>query len=52
MKKFIILASMVILLQACTGSRTIDVKSPCVSSEGGPCDPRKPVNAWLIDYKV
>ena len=29
-------------------SRTIDVKTPCVSNEKGPCGPRIPVNDWWI----
>jgi hypothetical protein len=26
----------------------IDVKSPCVSTEDGPCGPKRPVNDWWI----
>ena len=36
---------------SCTASKVIDVKSPCVSNEGGPCGPKKPVNTWLEQQK-
>lgn len=40
-----------ILTQSCTTTKVIDVKSPCVSGEDGPCGPKIPVNTWLEKYK-
>jgi hypothetical protein len=45
--KYLILFLIAATLQSCTGTKVIDVKSPCVSGENGPCGPRKPVNTWL-----
>lgn len=41
-----------ITLQSCVNTKVVDVKSPCVSGEDGPCGPRIPVNTWLQEYKV
>jgi hypothetical protein len=38
-------------VNSCTTNKVIDVKSPCVSNEGGPCGPKKPVNTWLEQQK-
>ena len=46
-KKLIFLC-LVTALSSCTGSKTLDIKSPCVSTDDGPCGPRKPVNGWLL----
>ena len=32
---------------SCSQKKIIDVKSPCVSKDDGPCGPKKPVNKWL-----
>ena len=29
-------------------SKVVDVKSPCVSLEDGPCGPKKPINDWWL----
>ncbi len=29
-------------------SRVVDVKSPCVSLEDGPCGVKKPINDWWL----
>jgi len=48
-KLFIII---LILLASCTPARTIDIKSPCVSKEDGPCGPKKSVNDWWLKSNV
>ena len=51
MKKFLIISLFIFGLSSCT-SKVVDIKSPCVSSEDGPCGPKKPINDWWIkDYK-
>ena len=50
--KYTVLIMGLIFVQSCTAAKVIDVKSPCVSTEDGPCGPRKPVNTWLEVYKV
>jgi hypothetical protein len=48
--------SFIILLfsvTACFGKKYVDIKSPCVSSEDGPCGTKIPVNDWwLKDYNI
>lgn len=46
-KKLLIL-SLLLSLSACFGNKVIDVRSPCVSTEDGPCGPRKPINDWWL----
>ncbi|MDR2760420.1 MAG: hypothetical protein LBB09_01060 [Rickettsiales bacterium] len=46
--KYLMLFSALTVLQSCVGAKVVDVKSPCVSIDGGPCGPRKPVNTWLL----
>lgn len=36
-----------IFLASCS-QHTIDIKSPCVSLEEGPCGPKRSVNDWWI----
>jgi hypothetical protein len=51
MKNFLILALFLCVLSSCS-TKVVDIKSPCVSSEDGPCGPKKPINDWWIkDYK-
>lgn len=46
MKKII---SLLILVFAVACSRKlVDVKSPCVSTDDGPCGPKKPINDWWL----
>lgn len=40
--------SLLTLVSSCK-SKTIDIKSPCVSADGGPCGPKKPVNNWWLE---
>ena len=47
-KCFTILAIM-FTVQSCVRSKIIDVKSPCVSGNGGPCDVRQPINTWMMN---
>ena len=44
----IILLSIILNCSACVGSKVIDVKSPCVSNDDGPCGPRRSVNDWWL----
>lgn len=41
----------VFLLNSCVNTKVVDVKSPCVSGQDGPCGPRRPVNTWLMEYR-
>ncbi|MDR0571493.1 MAG: hypothetical protein LBG48_01435 [Rickettsiales bacterium] len=50
--KYLVLLLMLVFLQSCVNTKVIDVKSPCVSADGGPCGPRKPVNTWLLKEYV
>lgn len=44
----LLLVSCVLCLQSCTAPKTVNVKSPCVSGEDGPCGPKKSINAhWM-----
>jgi len=47
MKKALFLMIFACMASSCSGAKTVDVKSPCVSASDGPCGPRKPVNDWL-----
>lgn len=49
MKQLVTLLCMSILLCSCTGRKVMDIKSPCVSTNDGPCGPRKPVNDWWLN---
>jgi hypothetical protein len=37
-----------ILLASCS-TKVIDIKSPCVSSDDGPCGPKKSINQWWMN---
>ena len=50
--KCLFLMSTLFLLQSCIRTKVMDVKSPCVSGKGGPCDVRVPVNTWLEKVKA
>ena len=55
MKKFVkvfVVIFFILCLNSCVSTKVVDVKSPCVSGEDGPCGPRKPVNTWLNEYRV
>ena len=45
--KYLFISLILILLQSCIRTKVMDIKSPCVSGKGGPCDVRVPVNTWL-----
>lgn len=55
MKKIATKISVVFLvflaISSCS-TKTLDVKSPCVSKEDGPCGPRKPINDWWLGKSV
>lgn len=48
MKKLILVLSTLLLLASCASNQVIDIKSPCVSSEGGPCGSKRPINDWWL----
>jgi hypothetical protein len=51
MKNFLITIFLLLGLFSCS-TKVVDIKSPCVSSEDGPCGPKKPINDWWIkDHK-
>lgn len=37
-----------LFLTSCSGNKIVDIKSPCVSTEDGPCGPKKPINDWWL----
>ena len=47
MKKIILLLSFFALVSSCA-AKTVDIKSPCVSNDDGPCGPKKSVNDWWL----
>ncbi|MDR3289696.1 MAG: DUF2706 domain-containing protein [Rickettsiales bacterium] len=47
MRKYLLFLLVFVIFQSCTANRIIEVKSPCVSTDDGPCGPRKPVNTWM-----
>lgn len=49
MKKIILLATLLCTMSCST--KVIDIKSPCVSTEEGPCGPKRSVNDWWIESK-
>jgi len=40
-----------LLISSCA-TKTLDIKSPCVSKDGGPCGPKKPINDWWLGKSV
>jgi len=48
MKKIIFILMALTLFVSCSQRRTIDVKSPCVSNEDGPCGPKRLINDWWL----
>lgn len=46
--KYTLLFSTILLLGNSCSSKVVDVKSPCVSNDGGPCGPKKPINTWWL----
>ncbi len=47
MKKIFLITIFLISLTSCK-SKVIDIKSPCVSLEDGPCGPKKSINDWWL----
>ncbi|MFM7620131.1 MAG: lipoprotein [Alphaproteobacteria bacterium] len=47
MKKIILFLTIFLTITACQ-NKVVDIKSPCVSLEGGPCGPKKPINDWWL----
>jgi hypothetical protein len=47
MKKLLLILIIVFSATSCA-KKVIDIKSPCVSSEDGPCGPKIPINEWWL----
>lgn len=47
MKKKIAALMFFVLVSACS-TKAIDIKSPCVSKEDGPCGPKRLINEWWL----
>lgn len=47
MKKLISVLAILFFVSSCAG-KVIDVKSPCVSKDDGPCGPKKSINDWWL----
>jgi hypothetical protein len=48
MKKIISILAVFFFAFSCA-NKVIDVKSPCVSTEDGPCGPKKSINQWWLN---
>jgi hypothetical protein len=49
--KNIILLLLFISIFSCSSNKVVDLKSPCVSIEDGPCGSKKPINDWWLKEK-
>ncbi len=49
--KIVICIGLSLLFASCS-QPTIDVKSPCVSLDEGPCGPKRSVNDWWMKPKT
>lgn len=45
--KYILFFTILFCVNSCSNP-VVDVKSPCVSNEDGPCGVRRPVNNWWL----
>ena len=50
--KIIVLIMALGTINSCATKKVVDIKSPCVSNEGGPCGPKKSINNWWINSKI
>lgn len=48
MKKTISVLAVLFFAFSCS-SKVVDVKSPCVSTDDGPCGPKKSINNWWLN---
>jgi hypothetical protein len=48
MRKILFIVLFSLTLSSCVGGKVMDIKSPCVSTEDGPCGPKKPINDWWL----
>ncbi len=48
MKKLVLILALFTI--SCSNG-VIDVKSPCVSNDDGPCGPKKPINDWWLNNR-
>lgn len=39
-------------IASCANENVIDIKSPCVSLEDGPCGPKRSINDWWLKSNV
>ena len=47
MKKLVAILIILCFTASCK-SKVVDIKSPCVSLEDGPCGPKKSINDWWL----
>jgi hypothetical protein len=50
MKKLLLITIFFLSATSCK-TKVIDIKSPCVSLDDGPCGPKKSVNDWWLKDK-
>ncbi len=51
MKKILFILLALVAVSSCA-RKSIDVKSPCVSLEDGPCGPKRSINNWWLKNNV
>jgi hypothetical protein len=52
MKKFLVLVLLGLFSTSCTYGKVMDIKSPCVSADGGPCGPKQSINDWWLNNNI
>lgn len=52
MKKIILIFFVLSVAVSCSQRKNVDVRSPCVSTEVGPCGQKKSVNDWWLKNNV
>ena len=48
--KYLLFFTISFCINSCS-TPVVDVKSPCVSNEDGPCGVKRPINTWLLGDK-
>lgn len=51
MKKITTILLVLFAVSSCA-TKTVDIKSPCVSKNDGPCGPKRPINDWWLGKSV
>ena len=52
MKRLLIIVFLPLTIASCTVGKVMDIKSPCVSTNDGPCGPKKPINDWWLNNNI